>query len=295
MEIGSMLRLRIGFYGAGRVGCTLGRYFRDHGLLVTGFYNRTPEKAREAAGLTGTLCYETLSDLIKENDVLFLTVSDQAIPMVTEEVCHLAGHSLKDKFLVHTSGALSSTVFASTGAHGYSIHPLYAVANRENSWQTIDRALFTVEGDPEYLELWTGLLGSIGLRARVLSTKDKPRYHAAAVMASNLVCGLFDTAAGELRKCGFAPEEADEALSGLFLGNAVNIAEHGTVAALTGPVERGDGKTVQKHLDILEGQDQKIYLALSRKVLEVAERKNPGRDYSELKKMISEETEGGAV
>ena len=41
--------MRIGFIGAGRVGCTFGKYFREHGIEVSGYYNRTAEKAKEAA------------------------------------------------------------------------------------------------------------------------------------------------------------------------------------------------------------------------------------------------------
>ena len=41
--------MKIGFYGAGRVGCTLGRYLKEHGAQVTGYYNRTGERALDAA------------------------------------------------------------------------------------------------------------------------------------------------------------------------------------------------------------------------------------------------------
>ena len=55
--------MRIGFIGAGRVGCTFGKYFREHGIEVSGYYNRTAEKAKEAAEFTDTLYYEDLMTL----------------------------------------------------------------------------------------------------------------------------------------------------------------------------------------------------------------------------------------
>ena len=79
-------RIRIGFYGAGRVGCTLGRYFREHGLSVMGYYNRTRERAEEAAGWTGAAVYESVHSLLTECDAIFLTVSDQAISSVVKEL-----------------------------------------------------------------------------------------------------------------------------------------------------------------------------------------------------------------
>lgn len=280
MEIGS----RIGFYGAGRVGCTLARYFLDHGLNVTGFYNRTVERAKEAAEWTDTLCYETPGELLSENDVLFLTVSDQAVPAVAAELS--AAGSLEGKLLCHTSGALSSHVFAGTGAYGYSIHPLYAIASKSESYQTLDRAFFTVEGDPLYLDAWVRTLKGIGLRTKAISAEEKVRYHASAVMASNLVCGLYAAAVEELSACGFTGREATEALSGLFLDNAAGLAAKGPEVQLTGPLERGDTETVSRHLAVLSGTERDTYLQLSRQVLKVARQKNPARDYSEMERIL---------
>ena len=280
-------RIRIGFYGAGRVGCTLGRYFREHGLSVMGYYNRTRERAEEAARWTGAAVYESVHSLLTECDAVFLTVSDQAISSVVKELADT--ESLSGKILVHCSGALSSEVFAETEAFGYSIHPLYAISDRETAYETLANAYFTVEGNAKYLDFWLQTLSGIGLACRPISAEDKVRYHASAVMASNLVCGLYAAAAEELEHCGFSADEAEKALAGLFLDNARGIAEKGPVRQLTGPAERGDVATVRGHLGVLEGTERDIYLKLSRKVLEIAEKKNPDRDYSELRELIDAE------
>ena len=46
--------MKIGFIGAGRVGCTMGKYLVKHGADVTGYWSRTPEHAKEAAEFTDT-------------------------------------------------------------------------------------------------------------------------------------------------------------------------------------------------------------------------------------------------
>ena len=61
-----------------------------------------------------------------------------------------------------TYASLDQDAPAATGAYGYSIHPLYAISNRETSYQTLDRAFFTVEGDPKYLDTWIRLLQDCG-------------------------------------------------------------------------------------------------------------------------------------
>ena len=44
--------MTIGFIGAGKVGCTLGKYFSTHGAAVTGYYDRNTQAAKEAAQFT---------------------------------------------------------------------------------------------------------------------------------------------------------------------------------------------------------------------------------------------------
>ena len=146
-----------------------------------------------------------------------------------------------------------------------------------------------MEGAPEYLDTWLELLRGCGLRCRTITAEEKVRYHASAVMASNLVCGLYAAAAEELRACGFEAEEADQALAGLFLDNASGIAAKGPVVQLTGPVERGDAETVAKHLTVLSGRNRETYIILSRQVLSVAESKNPDRDYSEVRRLLEQD------
>ncbi|MBO6162088.1 MAG: DUF2520 domain-containing protein, partial [Eubacterium sp.] len=141
---------------------------------------------------------------------------------------------------------------------------------------------------PDYLEFWVNALQAMGLSARPITAENKVRYHASAVMASNLVCGLYVAATEELVKCGFSPEDAEKALKGLFLNNAMGITERGVTAQLTGPAERGDVTTVRKHLSVLEGDQRVIYTELSRKVLEIAEKKNPDRDYDGLRTLLNE-------
>ena len=149
-----------------------------------------------------------------------------------------------------------------------------------------------MEGGPEYLEYWVRTLRSIGLTVKTIGSDDKVRYHAAAVMASNLVCGLYAAAAEELVRCGFSREEAEQALAGLFLDNAGGIVKKGVRAQLTGPLERGDRLTVEKHLKVLDGEHKKIYRELSEEVLRVAEEKNPERDYAGIRTLLSDEDDG---
>ena len=105
---------------------------------------------------------------------------------------------------------------------------------------------------------------SCGNNIQVISGNDKIKYHAAAVCASNLVVGLYDMATRLLGECGLNEEFAKHALEQLFIGNAKNVVDSGTVGSLTGPVERADDGTVYKHLSQLNDNDREIYRLLSK-------------------------------
>lgn len=279
--------MKIGLIGAGKVGFSMGKYFTGHGVCVTGYYSRNPKSSREAAAFTNTKYYEKLEDIVKESDTLFLTVPDGSIGKVYSEITQW---DIAGKALVHCSGALSSAVFSGIGlrgAYGYSIHPICAVSDKLTGSQDLSKAYFTVEGDEKYLSDFMDLFHSLGNPIRDIAPKQKVRYHAAAVFASNLVAGLYETASGILKDCGLGEEFSDRALLPLFLGNAQKIAEKGVTDALTGPVERGDAETITAHLQALEGVEREIYRLLSRQLINIAKRKNPGRDYGSLKTVLA--------
>ena len=78
--------MKIGFIGAGKVGCTLGRYFVMHGIEVLGYYDRDCEALKYAEELTGCSQYTSVSSIVRDSDILFITVTDGVISKVWEEV-----------------------------------------------------------------------------------------------------------------------------------------------------------------------------------------------------------------
>ncbi len=183
--------------------------------------------------------------------------------------------SLAGKIFVHCSGALASTAFEGAkelGTSAVAMHPLYAVSSRFGCWQELGQAWFSLEGDPEGTRVLEALLRARGNHVLHVAPEDKTRYHAAAVMASNLVVGLYNMAASELSQCGISPEDAQAALAPLFLGNAAHIAEDGVAAALTGPAARGDWATLNGHLGVLEGDERRLaaYRSLTDELIAVA-------------------------
>lgn len=278
----------IGFIGAGRVGFTLGRYFVENGLNVSGYYSRTYEHAVSASQFTDSKSYKTIDELIAASSIIFITVNDSQIQAVWE-LCKKS--DLTNKILCHCSGAMTASVFSGieqTKAYGYSVHLLFSFNDKYNSYKEISKAFFTVEGDENHIDYVTDIIKKLGNEYVVIDGTNKDKYHGAAVFVSNLVIGLFHSGKKLLMDCGFCDEQAQKALIPLFINNAANLSCVGESSALTGPVDRNDLDTVKKNINCLDDDYKDIYVKLSRQLVEIAKKKYRDADYSQMEKLLSD-------
>ncbi|MBQ9610489.1 MAG: DUF2520 domain-containing protein [Lachnospiraceae bacterium] len=280
--------MKVGFIGAGKMGFTLGKHMTDHGIRVGGYYSRTKESAMKAAEFTNSHCYDSLSELVNGNDIIFLTVPDGQIAVMANELDRL-DVSVDEKIICHTSGASSSQVFSGMDSHvyGYSIHPIYAVSSKTESYINFNQAYITIEGHEKHIQMIADMFIKLGHQVKIISPDDKVKYHSAAVFASNLVIGLYHKSVKLMTECGFDEIEAEEALKPLFENNANNLINKGCTDALTGPVERCDTETVRKHVEVLEGDELAVYKLLSKELVEIADLKhNKSYDYDEMNGLL---------
>ena len=92
--------------------------------------------------------------------------------------------------------------------------------------------------------------------------------------------------------CGFSKTDELHALAPLMRSNLAHVIEHGAVSALTGPIERGDTQTVQKHLSCLtERDDRQLYALLGLEQVKMAQEKHPEQDYGTLAALLNREKE----
>lgn len=291
--------MRIGFIGAGKVGFTLGKYITEHSrrpdicfdsrfsaVCVSGYYSLHYESAVAAALFTDTKAYDSLETFVSECDVILITVPDGNIKTVWNSIREL---DISSKVICHCSGAMTSKIFsgvAEVGAYAYSIHPIYAINSKEQSYKSIGSAVFTVEGDTRYAETICDYLRYLGNECIIISEENKVKYHCSAVFASNLVTGLYKMACDMLMECGFSEGLAEKALLPLFTGNVSNIAAQGISNSLTGPVERNDIATADKHLQVLSDRYRQVYLILTDSLINIVGNKYPERDYSDLRELV---------
>ena len=208
--------------GEGRMGGSLARTARSRGLGVS-IHGRGFDP-----------------DVLSGDEVL-ICVPDDSIA----EVSAMIGTASTPPDLVgHTSGATGlDALEASRARRGlFAVHPLQTVPDSETS---LTGAPAAVAGStPDASGFAMGLATDLGLEPFPIEDGERALYHAAASMSSNFLIALEQTAADLMAEAGI--EEPRERLAPLVKRTVDNWVERGPVA-LTGPVARGDDKTLEMH------------------------------------------------
>jgi predicted short-subunit dehydrogenase-like oxidoreductase (DUF2520 family) len=262
--------------GCGRVGTALGKYLVQFGYAAAGFASRNVDSARRAANLAGVEknYFKNTWEATRGAEIVFITTPDGAIEDICQEIMENGG--IREKMVIlHCSGALPSTVLSSAkafGAYTGSMHPLqsFAIEQAENPF---DHIMMAIEGDPEAVHVAQAIASDLGACPFVIKTEGKTLYHAAAVVASNYLVTLMSLAFKLIAASGVKESEAFHVLKPLVKGTLTNIETTGIPQALTGPIARGDSKTVSDHIasirecapDIIE-----LYKILGRATVQIA-------------------------
>jgi len=195
----------------------------------------------------------SVQEISKTSKIFLLAVSDEQIAVVAKELSHL-------KFLdntytaIHCSGALPADIMAPLKAREVkliSFHPMmtFVSGSRRRSLRGI---YIGIEGDKAAVTLGFRIAQDIGAIPIEIPTEWKPTYHLSGVWASNFLVGLIQQAVSLLEKTGCDGATSWKILEPLVKGTLDNIHRLGIEGALTGPAQRGDINTIQRHLKQLE-------------------------------------------
>ncbi len=243
--------LKLGFIGAGPVGTAFAVNLSKRDYQIIGVFDVVREAAqRFADDVSGCPVYDKAQGLVDNADMVFITTPDDIIPRVASELKWHAGQSA-----VHCSGA--STVHSldsarEQGAMVGAIHPCQTFAGREQAIANLPGSTFAIESEEPLKTTLTEIARALNGDLVYLTSEDKALYHAAACIACNYFCTLVDIATDLWQNFGKSKEEAAKAYIPLLQGAVNNIASIGFPGCLTGPIARGDVKTIQSHLVALE-------------------------------------------
>jgi predicted short-subunit dehydrogenase-like oxidoreductase (DUF2520 family) len=249
---------------------------RKAGVSIDIAVTRTASSARRAARLlrapvvaVGSKPWVDLPHpyraLLQETNLILIAAPDDFVPQISHQLADLLsfvrdGESARlrrPSAVMHTSGALTSRVLKPIQRLGVpvaSIHPLVSISSHQQDIRSFSSVYFSLEGDAAAVRLGKQVVRNLSGRSFVMQTRNKPLYHAAALMASPNLTALVDIAIEMMSRSGVRSSQATRMLLPLIGSTLANLTHQDPARALTGTFKRGDLATAKMHLDAIASQ-----------------------------------------
>ncbi|MGH9649023.1 MAG: Rossmann-like and DUF2520 domain-containing protein [Terriglobales bacterium] len=284
----------IAMVGPGNVATALALSLRKAGYRITEVVSRDlPEskaRARTLARKTKARA-ATHADAALHADLVWLCVTDDAIAPTaralagnTDRAANRKGNRIpnpkagwKGKIALHSSGALTSDQLAPLRRRGASVaalHPMMTFVRGASP--SMKGVPFAVEGDPAAVAVARRIARDLGGNAFPIRKRNKTLYHAFGSFSSPLMIATLAMAEKVALAAGVPRASVRDAMLPITRRTFENFLRGGTAAAFSGPINRGDVRTVARHLKALRKVKgaREIYLALARSVLDTLPVKN---------------------
>jgi predicted short-subunit dehydrogenase-like oxidoreductase (DUF2520 family) len=284
--------------GPGRVGRAIGRRLRDLGWPVGAVVARSESSARRATRFIGAgTAHGAIPRRIVASSVILIATPDRAIRRAAKELARIGGEELRGKVVLHTSGALDSSVLEPLrhlGAAVGSMHPLQTFG--AVGVPPLDGRLFAIEGDTKAVKVARRIARSLGGIPQTIAARDKPLYHAAGTFAAGHALVIVESAVQLLMSIGLKRREATRALVPMTEQVLKNYVRLGPRAAWTGPLSRGDLEVVSQHRAALRKVSREYdgaYDALNRLAAQVFKAAARGKPAARIKTLVRKKNSHG--
>ncbi len=238
---------RIGVVGAGRVGAVLSAALRAAGHEIVSAAGESEASRRRVQDLLPGVPVAKPTDVARGCDLLLLTVPDDMLENVVTTFVG-AGAIRAGQVVCHTSGRHGLAVLdaaTAVGARPVAMHPAMTFTGTALDLDRLHGCVFGVTAGPREREYAEGLVSDLGGVPLWVPEDKRTLYHAGLAHGANHLVTLVSQAMDLLVASGSQdPAATLRPLLSAALDNALAQGD----AALTGPIVRGDVRTVQAHL-----------------------------------------------
>jgi len=288
----------VAIIGCGKLGTALGVALARCGYFLCGLSSRSISSAQALADAVGrnVIVSDKPWEATIQADIVFITTPDDHIQSVCQSIIDQGGFQ-NGSVIFHCSGSLPSTILSEVCREGVStgsIHPVQSFSGGRYDSNPFDGITMSVEGDRQAVDTALPIVTDLNAAPLAISTAGKIAYHAAAVVASNYLVAIVELDHTLMGYADVPPKKAFEVLEPLMLGTLKNIADKGPIDALTGPISRGDVRTIASHLAAIGVEDVevlKLYKTLAKRTIGIAALREEldQKTISELMALVSPE------
>ncbi len=265
-----------GVVGTGRVAQALALALAPHSSWPPTMWGRSPERTAGAATTVGAVTAPAVDHLMAECDVIAIAVADDALADVVGEMAAISSAG-GDRFVFHVSGRSGAAILEPlrvAGALTAAIHPAMTfTGDPASEVLRMAGARFAVTGSaPEATEQAKNIVALLGGVAVEIAEDRRALYHAALCHASNHLVTLIAGASHALANAGV--DDPAALLAPLVRAALENSLALG-FAGLSGPLMRGDARTIGDHLVALAAHCPDLlpaYRAMARATLDELKR-----------------------
>jgi predicted short-subunit dehydrogenase-like oxidoreductase (DUF2520 family) len=248
--------MKIIFLGSGNVATHLAQAFKRAGQEVTQIWSKTEANARALAQTVGAVPITDLAELDLYADLYLIAVKDEAISDVAAALPKLAG------VVAHTSGATS--IDALHGPEHYGVFYPLQTFSKQKSIDLSDAPLCLEASDAQAMAVLQDAAKLISSASYPVDSEKRKLLDLSAVFACNFSNHLYQMGYSIMQQHGLN----FEVLKPLIMETARKVQDAVPFDVQTGPAVRGDEKTMDKHLQLLEDRPdlQDIYKTLSESI-----------------------------
>ena len=259
-------RLNVGVIGTGRAGSVLGAALRRAGHPVVAAHGVSDlSRVRAEALLPGVELTDPLT-VIERADLVLLTVRDDSLAEVVHGLA-VQGAIRVGQLFMHASGRYGVEVLdeiTRCGALPLALHPVMTFTGTSIDLARLDGCPFGVTSPDALRPIAEALVVEMGGEPVWVPEESRALYHAALAHGSNHLMALVAQTLGVLAEAKIEdPTRLVGPLLHASLDNTLRMGDQ----SLTGPVARGDARTVRAHLDVLREMSPDVlttYIALAR-------------------------------
>ena len=294
---------KIAFIGAGKAAYSIADALIKAGYKIDFIISKNLISAESFAKKFKVKTYSNhVSNLIDFAEIIFLAIPDNQIKIVADDISK-SKINFSQKLFIHLSGANDISVLSSlkmkkaktASFHIMQTFPSKKIVPIKNCYAAIETENITAE---KYL---FEVSSDLNLHPFKIKSEEKVFYHLAGVYASNFLVGNTFSAENIFKKKSKEELNFFDIAQPIIKSTLNNLSKNNPEKSLSGPVDRGDYKTIIKHITALKKRKDFIddgvnlqilnYISQSLILLKIAEKKNGNlvEGHLKIKKILIEE------
>lgn len=240
--------MQVVLIGAGNIATVIGKLIFQKGFSIAQVYSRNIEHATELAQLIKAEAINDLALLKRDADCYMIAVPDNAMISVLQQI------RLKDQLVIHTAGSMPKNILQNLSSRYGVLWPMKMIRKDTQSLASVQ---IIVDGNSaETIESIKKLAANLSSTVSVADDDTRQKLHLLATITANFSNHLYHLAAAYCEK-----EGVDFSLVyPIIQETAMQIQLKHPSTLQAGPAFRADYNTIEKHLSLLQGNEQLLKL-----------------------------------